>query len=264
MGSPVIYLNELSCLFEGLSLDAMRPHVDSAIAAVQAAVRIRNDTTVSLDRPLSQLTLGEGCYTFGAVLPGPNNRVSVFKRMLDRAPFGPVYQLDCEVCFGGSVGVGLTWADHKRSFVLSMGHTAHWANHTIAAQRRTIDDLGNLNTTPVEIANLAVPQHAQAWRTRIEEYGMEPARSSLLYRGNQFVIRMHLDDHEPPHIHVYPHADQTTKFLAKVRIDNGDVLEGQLSSSVRNEVFEVLATYRPAFMEGWHRCRRGQLPVQLA
>jgi len=263
MRSLVIYLNELSCVCEGLGIEAIRPHVVNAIAALQDVGHIRRDTSVRLHQPLRQITCGMGRFTLAEVLPGQNDRFSVLKRYVDKNPCDAVPALDREVRYKGQSAIGLGWADQEDSFVMSLGHTPPWSNHVIPAERQTLDAQSGLVAGVVEIRNLATRGHAEMWRADIEGYGKDIAKSSLLYRGNQFVMRMHLDDHDPAHVHIYAHSTDTRALLAKVRIDNGDILEGALSTPMRREIGEVLARNREALMEGWDRCRSGQLPFAV-
>jgi hypothetical protein len=259
----VLYLNEMSCNLGGLGPIEMQFHAIGAVAALQATVRIRSDTSLRLPRPFGQITFGDGMLTFGQLFPGHSDKLILLKRHVDRAPYGPASEIDKEVVYNGTVGIGMSWAHFDASFVLSMGHAAPWSELTICAEEHTLDEIGVFKSAVVHIRNLATPAHAAHWRQEIEDYGGDPARSSLLYRGGQFVIRMHLCDHDPPHIHVYSHPDETRSCLAKIRIDNQDILEGLLPSAVRRDVMGILVQKKEILMAGWSRCRRGLPPLQI-
>ena len=259
----IIYLNELSCSAVGPGIGAIRLLVEQAISALREAVRIRDDTTLRLPMPVSGMVFGAGNITLAQLFPGRNNIFSVLRRCVDRAPFCPVTDLDKEVVINGQVGVGLTWAFYDRSFVLSMGHAVPWSGINIVGVANSIDELGALVTSEVEIRNVATVAHVGIWRVAICDYGRDEASSSIVYRGGQFVIRMFPIDHDPPHVHVYAHAADTSNLLAKVRIDNGDVMRGYILPAIRSDVFRVIVDKRERLMESWVRCRAGRLPLEL-
>ncbi len=262
MRPPVIYLNELSWAFEG-DIDLLRSHVVRAISALVQVARLRRDVRVRVHCPLSEITFGSNCLSLGSVFRGLDDHFNRLKLLLDRNPCGvtpsPSFEVRCE----GQLGIGLSWADHDESFVLSFGHMQPWSQQLIPAQRITLDALGALQTAPVTICNLAAVEHSTAWQTRLRDFGCDVARSSLLYQGTHFVIRMHLNDHGYPHVHIYPRLGDTHDLIAKVRVDNGDVLEGGMSSPVRHEVMRFIESNRDVLLRSWERCRAGQLPIAM-
>jgi hypothetical protein len=201
--------------------------------------------------------------TFAAILPGQNDRFSVMKRLVDRSPYGTMTALSVEIFCENQVGIGMSWAHSDASFVLSIGHTAPWSDIAIAAERHSLDEAGALLSTPVHIDNLATPDHARNLRLRIVDYGRDIASSSIVFRCDHYVIRMFLLDHGFPHVHVYPRPDDTHDLMAKIRVDTRDLLEGQLSSAERREIMPLLERNRNTLLEGWRRCRAGQLPLQI-
>src|ERR1017187_1326399 len=70
MRTLVLYLNELSCAFDGLSRDNIRAHVINTIATIRAIAKHREDTNLRMQCRLADLTLGADHSTLGAILGG--------------------------------------------------------------------------------------------------------------------------------------------------------------------------------------------------
>jgi hypothetical protein len=263
MRNLVIYLNELSCCFEGHSLDSIRLHVVNTIATVRKVSEQREDTILRMHCRLADLTFGTQHLLLAAILPGPNDRFTQFKRLLDKAPCGPVTNLDSEVRYGEQIPIGLRWADKDGTFVFSFGHSESWLCQTISCQRHSLYESGEITVTSIAVGNLAIPAHVDVWKNRLHDYGNDPAKSSLLYEGTGFVMRMHLHDHEPPHLHIYPRRGDTGNRIARVCIDNCDLLDGSLSSAMDHEITDVITRYRKTLLEGWQAIKTGKPPLKL-
>jgi Domain of unknown function (DUF4160) len=263
MRTLVLYLNELSCGFEGLDRDNIRTHVVNTIATVRAVAIHREDTVLRMHCRLAELTLGAEHTTLGAILGGPNDLFTRLKGLLDRAPCGPVTRLDQEIRYGQRVPIGMTWADIDGSFVFGFGHCAPWTDEAIQCQRHVLDRSSNVVITATQVCNLATTAHADAWQQRIQDFGKDAAKSSLLYEGTGFFMRMHLHDHDPAHVHIYPRRGDTGDRIARVRIDNCDKLDGSLSSAMDHEITNVITSHRTALLEGWRLIQQGRLPLRL-
>jgi hypothetical protein len=264
MNPLIIYLNELSYACEKQTLQEIRFHLKNAISAIRSIFRIRKDDVfLGLDRPFAQITLGDEKLPFAAILPDRNDILSVLKRIIDRNPFPLAYSDTEEIRYHNRVAVGMGWAYRDKSLILSFGYVSPWSETKVVADLHQIDSNCELIVTPIEIGNIATSEHAVLWQKIIEDYGKDIAKSSLLHNGKGFVIRMHMADHPPPHIHIYRHIDDRSTVLAKIRIDTGDLFYGQLSAAMLNEIREIIAHNKTTFMEGWARCRDGKLPVAL-
>lgn len=261
MRVPVLYMNELSCACEGLSRETIALYLESMIVAVNQVVDQRKDTIVRLHCGLGELTLGEQYLSLGAVLPGPNGRVAQLKRLIDRAPCGPVAALSQEVRSNGKTSIGLTWAVKDDGFVFSLGPS--WSAPIIRCDCDTIDELCAINRVPVDVRNFATSAHVNYWRQTLDDHGKEVARSSRLWEGSGFVIRMHFHDHPPPHVHIYPRPGDTNNRIARVRVDNGDILDGTLSSAMNDEITELLKANKETLLQGWANIQAGKLPIGI-
>jgi hypothetical protein len=160
--------------------------------------------------------------------------------------------------------IGLSCADKDGTFVSSFGYSELWSGQAISCQRHSLDESGKITVTSIAVDNLAIPAHVDVWKKRIQDYGNDPAKSSLLYEGTGFVMRMHLHDHEPPHLHIYPRRGDTGDRIARVCIDNCDLLDGSLSSAMDHEITDVITRNRKTLLDGWHAIKTGKLPLKLA
>jgi hypothetical protein len=72
------------------------------------------------------------------------------------------------------------------------------------------------------------------------------------------VVRMHWDDHPPPHLHVDYGGEQ-----AVVRIDTLDVMRGRLPVRARALLAEWALLHRQELRDNWQRAERGDplLPI---
>ncbi|MEX0739224.1 MAG: DUF4160 domain-containing protein [Pseudohongiella sp.] len=63
-------------------------------------------------------------------------------------------------------------------------------------------------------------------------------------------IRMYYDDHNPPHFHVI-----YGNFAAKLNIDTGNVIAGNLPGRVLSMTQEWSKIHRTGLIENWRRCQ---------
>src|SRR5450755_4625970 len=84
----------------------------------------------------------------------------------------------------------------------SFAFPPNWGNSWVRAQYREMADDFNITSTDVQMPNLSNPGHVTTHRDLIDNYGRVTLPSSLVYEGDGFVIRMYVDDHNPPHFHV--------------------------------------------------------------
>jgi O-glycosyl hydrolase len=157
----------------------------------------------------------------------------------------------------------MTWADIDGSFVFSFGHCTPWTDQAIPCQRHVLEPSSNVIITPAQVCNLSTTVHAAAWQQRIQDFGKDAAKSSLLYEGTGFFMRMHLHDHDPAHVHIYPRRGDTGDRIARVRIDNCDKLDGSLSSAMDHDITDVITRHRKTLLEGWESIKAGKLPLKL-
>jgi hypothetical protein len=69
-------------------------------------------------------------------------------------------------------------------------------------------------------------------------------------------VRMFFNDHDPPHFHV-----RYQGFGARIRIADGDVIDGRLPPTVARLVREWTALRRTELMQNW-QAARSDIPLQ--
>ena len=73
------------------------------------------------------------------------------------------------------------------------------------------------------------------------------------------VIRMHFQDHLPPHFHVEYSGHQ-----ASIQISDLRVTEGRLPAKAKRMVAKWAKQHRRELEEAWHRAERQQNPGKIA
>ena len=63
-------------------------------------------------------------------------------------------------------------------------------------------------------------------------------------------VRMFFNDHDPPHFHV-----RYQQFRARVRIEDGQIIDGRLPPTVARLVMEWTSLRRDALMKNWTAAR---------
>lgn len=67
------------------------------------------------------------------------------------------------------------------------------------------------------------------------------------------IIAMYYNDHAPPHFHAKYGDDEAT-----IRVDNGELLEGSLSSRAKHLIEEWRILHQAELDEDWSRARARQ------
>jgi hypothetical protein len=200
----------------------MLPHILSTLSAIRGAKRIRADIVVVGHVPLAQAVLGDGTCSLAAVLRGDVNKDEWrFLSSLDQSSPWSGYSQGIapgelqKVVFQGQSAIGMLWARQNDSTIVSFAFPPNWANRSVHAELHQIDETGeNLSSIGVEIPNLSRPEHVETHRELITTYGRNLAKSSLIYEGDGFVIRIWFNDHPPPHFHVMLRRD-TSEAVAR-------------------------------------------------
>lgn len=263
MKPPVVFLNELSCGFEKVHPEKIPSCIDESVKALQAASKVRGDLVLGAVVSISDLLVGENHQPIAAI-----NRTALryFMGLARSNPWSHVIKnetagLMAEVRHEDVLGVGLTWADKEKTVTVSFGHAAPWDHNEIPGVRYSIDTNGKDTYAPVNIPNLSVLAHVDTWRDLLRDQGFEESASSVIYRGDGFIVRMFLNDHEPPHVHVMPLDSYQT--LGKLRLDTLEMLDKPLPTDIGRAVTSWAAENKDELLRSWARCRSGKLPYNF-
>lgn len=267
MNRLLIFLNELSCSSaDPITPDVLLTCVLRTLETLRAVRRVRRDLLLASEVPISGIPLGDGTQFLATVLRGPAYKDEWrFLTSLDQSsPWGAypgaiapgdLEEVNCR----GRVAVGMTWARQNDSAVFSFGHLPHWNAQLILAESDRMDELGNIDSQPIEIRNLSAPEHVETHREMIRNYGGIVSPSSMIHEAGAFVVRMYTFDHNPPHFHVLL-SDGTQ---AKLAINTLDVLAGNLPPGLLREVRSWAEIHQNELRQNWERCRIGDRPFVI-
>jgi len=111
--------------------------------------------------------------------------------------------------------------------------------------------------------NISGALHVDHWQGAILDYSYTESSNSVIYEGAGYRVRMYLNDHNPPHVHVYK-MDNVKLCVGKVRVDKVEVLEDRgMGSSIRRSVVSIISERKEDFIRAWDRCRSGRLPTRI-
>lgn len=263
----VIFLNERSCLVqEAITPERMIACVLQTLETLRAVRSVRQDLLLASESSISGTLLGDGTQTLASILKGDAHKDHWrFIAGLDQCspwgayPSGVVPGDLEEVSYKGQAAVGMTWAYRNTSAVFSFDHRADWHESSIEAQHHQLDPAGNASCTDVNIRNLSTPGHVEAHRAILANYGVPVSQSSVILRGDGYVIRMYSNDHNPPHFHVLLNSGDQ----AKCAIPTLDLLAGYLPPGTRREVKAWAANHLEDLARNWERCQTGHHPILI-
>jgi hypothetical protein len=266
---PLIFLNELSYRSEHpTSAEGLRHIVLSLINALRAARRIRRELNLCSEQPLVGVLLGDGTHSFHSLLRGNayKEEWQFLRNLAQSSPWDAhpdAYNpgLEQDVRFLGAPAHAMAWARRNGSPILSFGFFPYWSRDEVEVEYTRVE-ADAVVTTTVVVPNLSGLASIARHRKLIASIGRDMSSSSLVCRGDGFVVRMWSEDHDPPHFHVLPRAS-TSRTLAKYRIDTLEVMEGKLGAALRNRVNDWARRNAVQLMENWHLCRNGDHPMRL-
>jgi hypothetical protein len=266
MRRPIIFLNELSLIVEReLEPQKLLPHVLATLKTARAAKRLRSELIVV--GGLAEVVFSPSFHTLRSLLRGADYREEwrSLKALEQSSPYGQddwtlPSELE-EVQFQGTCGVGLLRATENRSAVLSFALTEAWEEPYVQARHLKRDEF---EAKDMLVPNLAKPEHVTVHDVLIKELGIDLSSSSIVYRADDFVLRMYFNDHDPPHFHVMAGHDSSVT-LARFRIDTLDQLaqSARLRSGLRRRVIEWAESRKDALMRCWSDCKRHRHPARL-
>lgn len=266
MARLVMFLNEISWTFSGVHRHLWATHIQSAIAAVRSIRTLRPDLCIALDRAPNAILLGcaDDLVPLGAVIGGGRyeDEWNLLRDVVQMHPndicpeeFRP--GSDEQVSWSGINADAMTWANKANSFVISFGYPATWDECQIDAV------LNKAIPSPIVVKNIAITPHVEHWTNEIKDYGENFSASSLIYECADFAVRMYLNDHAPPHVHVFANA-QSRVLLARLNVVSIELIEGTAAVlPIRSRLFSWARLNQLSLKQNWTRCRLGQLPTKI-
>lgn len=266
MARLVVFFNEISWAFAGVPRDLWATHIQSAIAALRSIRELRTELCIAIDRAPKAIILGDAVnmVTLGAVIGGGRyeDEWNLLRDIVQMYPSevwpeefrpGPGEQ----VTWDGINAEAMAWANKANSFVISFGYSPTWGCSQIGAI------LSTAIPTSITVRNIATKQHVEDWTQDIRDCGVDFSASSLIYEDACFAVRMYLNDHSPPHVHVFKNA-KTRELLARLNIATIELMQGTSAVlPIRSRLFSWAQLHQDSLKQNWARCRSGQLPTLI-
>lgn len=263
-----MYFNERSLPSQGLNKRSLVECVVEMIAALQELSKLADELVLGSRDYVAATGLSED-YSTIASLKSEIDRDwwRVFRALENRSPFEDVPHaippgIDEEVDVFGEPAEGALWAHRNAALLLSFPWTDSFKNTDLPGVLREILD-DRIVESGIQLRQISTVETVLCWREYIENYGVEEAASSLVFEDGIISVRMYLNDHEPPHVHIFL-PDEPRKCRAKIRFDKAEFLKNTLPPSVASYVVELITRHKEGLERGWQRCRDGRRPLQLA
>jgi hypothetical protein len=171
----------------------------------------------------------------------------------------PAHVLECELTCNGRWGEGITRAHIGETWAWSIGSEATGsAGESIRAVKTTIDAM---ETTDVEVANLAAKQHFERWVDDLLVWGELVSNNHVIAELERYLIIMYPLDHGYPHIHV--HARDDDRLNAKYRVDFFEPLTNGNPAGLDVLIEQWIVLRRDQLLHSWDRCQAGSFPLKL-
>lgn len=262
-----IFLNEASLPSRGLEKRELVGCVIRMIAALRVTSNLADELVFGAKESLATIALCQEHQTLASLTSEiDRDWWRVFRAIDNRSPLSEVpHSLapdeDEEVAISGVVSEGALWAHCNATLVLSFPWNLLHREHQLPGVLRKlgVDGLAELG---VVLRNISTIETVTAWKEFIENYGIEEAASSLIFEDEVLLLRMYLNDHEPPHVHVFL-SSEPRKCRAKIRFDTSEFLKNSLSVGESSRVVELVQRHKAKLEAGWERCRAGRLPIRL-
>ncbi len=115
----------------------------------------------------------------------------------------------------------------------------------------------------ISVCNISQPEHIETHKEFIENYGESSSTSSLIYSCTEYVVHMYINDHNPPHIHVYDPNDKNIS-LARVNINNFDLMEGSKNvRPIKRNLMMWITSNQDSLKKSWELCQKGKHPIKI-
>src|SRR5258708_2104855 len=269
MKTPTLFLNELSLTADReLDPQELLPHVLATLKTARETKKLRRELIVA--GGLAGVVFGTGPHTFASILRGSDYREEwrSLKELDQTSPYGPddwkaPSELQ-EAQFQGTTGIGLLRAIENKSAILSFAFRQVWESPILLVTHLTVKESDGVSSGDIDVPNLAKPEHVTIHEELIQELGRDLSSSSIIYEGEDFVLRMYFNDHDPPHFHVMANND-SSETIARFRIKTLDQLtqSGRLRPALRRKVLDWAESRIDALMGCWQQCRKLRHPPGL-
>lgn len=265
MAAP-LFINDLCFPIHG-SDEAIYASILSALKGLRRARELAGSIEIGAAVPLSEVMVTSDYRTLASLTRVMDVEWWRFLRLVDQySPFSAVPRTTAPTDHSVQSPPldAALWAVTNGAFVLSFVSEAQWTKEEFDAEICTCEVGDHAVKRSVKIKNISSVQHAEHWRGDLETYGEQRARSTEIYAGPDFSLRMYLGDHPPPHVHVFL-PSEPLRCVGKVRFDiEPEYLEVDgLKGRLRSEVLRFVVDKREQLSRSWERCEGGDHPNVL-
>lgn len=249
--------------------EVTHPVAEKAVMGLLHTIRdiakIGRPVVIGSEIGLYDYTFTDGFLTMGSFASVDMEWQRFIKKLDHKSPFAKVPQCVSPSASShrmGDVQEACLWSVSNSSFTLSFPiiEKHKWAEIMVE-----LCDCGDKRHLPYKIycRNFSVVEHVETWREAVLDFGYIESSTSAIYKSTEFTLKMYLNDHEPPHVHVYQGGGDRA-CVAKVRFDRVEVMESRkIDARVKRDVLAMLKSNRDALMRAWNKCRSGQLPNKI-
>lgn len=256
-----VFFNEASmCLDdENICESMLRESVIDFVKCIIKISTLNNTTKVIYFNTLSELMVGER--TLASLL-----NISNAREYWDRLRFSYVngsvlygvnfddsqyFEFDNTVCRGGLMAL------IHDTITLSLNVSPRFLVNEIKGKHYILESDETKNVT---VNNVFCCDISDSFCDLIKTYGIPVNNSTTIYSNENFIIQMYINDHNPPHIHVYS-AGNKSNILARVNIRNFDLMEGsEKVQPVRKELLTWVEEHQDELLLSWELCQQGNYP----
>lgn len=259
-----VFFNEAStCLDDkNVSESRLRESVIDFVKCIIKITTLNKTTRILYFHSLSELMLGEK--TLASLLNIPNAREYWDRLRYCYVNANVLYQDNLEdieasqyLELGGTACRGGLMALLKDTMILSFNVSPQFLANEIIGKHYILE---SDETTNVAINNVFDDNISDLLSDLIKEYGTPSNKSATIYNNENFIVQMYINDHNPPHIHVYS-AGSRSNILARVNIRNFDLMEGsEKIQPVRKELLAWVEDHQEELLSSWELCQNGGYP----
>lgn len=244
-----LYLNELSLSIQNFTQAKKLEMVLGFIDTLRTAKKKRPDIELHSSSSLYECEIGNGDY-FCTILKSHHydDHWRFIKILVQRTPLD-MNNMTVNVLLNAQQATGVALALKNRSAAVSLRSHQAWENCAISV---TVEDVEKL------VHNLAIPEHVNALDELFCNYGINVSASSVVFQDGAIQVRMFLDDHNPPHIHVdFP------DYTARINLRTFDIMDGRLPQHVSSSIISWARQNQQELLANWERCRAGNHPFLI-
>lgn len=265
MAQPPLFLNDLSYPFEFSDDDKIDRCVRQWMSVIYKAKSVADIVLVS-----SISTVNLRVTENHLMLPSVVARISrdwwtFLRRVEQRSPFSNLEHSaepnkKRHAVSSENEADAFRWCEANNGFLVSFESTLRWSEPEIELESCECGNGDHKGAKVERLRNISSQNHVDFWGEQLRSYAKSLANSTVVYEGDQYIVRLFYNDHPPAHVHVF--ANGGYDCIGRVRIDvDPEVMEGScLRGALRREVLKFIAQYRDQLLAGWLRCREGLVP----